>query len=200
MDESAIRARFVRDSFHSLNTTLSTGVPRCLTRENIRRGMGSPGGFCDTSKNGLPVLAKGRKRPRRSIERTARRGGSEQARTSGSFRECCAGVLPKPNLISPSIAVLSASITLDGSRSALLPDCVGAARHYLCTGDLLPGASAAMMFDRSVLASEQTARAKLLLEPWFGNGRLPDIVEAGILRPARCTRGSRRCLNGWQKT
>jgi hypothetical protein len=25
------------------------------------------------------------------------------------------------------------------------PDCVGAAGHYLCTGDLLPGASAAMM-------------------------------------------------------
>jgi hypothetical protein len=80
------------------------------------------------------------------------------------------------------------------------PNCVGAARHYLCTGDLLPGASAAMMFNRIVLASEQTARAKLLLELWFGNGRLPDIVEAGILRPARCTRGSRRCLNGWQKT
>jgi hypothetical protein len=57
-----------------------------------------------------------------------------------------------------------------------------------------------MMFNRIVLASEQTARAKLLLELWFGNGRLPDIVEAGILRPARCTRGSRRCLNGWQKT
>jgi hypothetical protein len=80
------------------------------------------------------------------------------------------------------------------------PDCVGAARHYLCTGNLLPGASVAMMFNRIVLASEQTARAKLLLELWFGNGRLPDIVEAGILRPARCTRGSRRCLNGWQKT
>jgi hypothetical protein len=54
--------------------------------------------------------------------------------------------------------------------------------------------------DWIVLASEQMARAKSLLELWFGNGRLPDIVEAGILRPARCTRGSRRCLNGWQKT
>jgi hypothetical protein len=36
-----------------------------------------------------------------------------------------------------------------------------------------------------------------LLELWLRNGRLPDLVEAGILCPARCTRGSRRCLNGW---
>ena len=36
-----------------------------------------------------------------------------------------------------------------------------------------------------------------LLEPSLRNGRLPDLVEAGILCPARCTRGSRRCLNGW---
>ena len=84
--------------------------------------------------------------------------------------------------------------------AACCRDCVGAARHYLCIGDLLPEASAAMMFDRIMLASEQTAHAKLLLELRFGNGRLPDIVEASILGPARCTRGSRRCLNGWQKT
>jgi hypothetical protein len=31
------------------------------------------------------------------------------------------------------------------------------------------------------------------------NGCLPDMVEAGIFPPARCTRGSRRCLNGWQE-
>jgi hypothetical protein len=31
------------------------------------------------------------------------------------------------------------------------PDCVGVARHYLCTGDLLPRASVAMMFNRIVL-------------------------------------------------
>ncbi len=31
------------------------------------------------------------------------------------------------------------------------------------------------------------------------NGCLPDMVEAGMFPPSRCTRGSRRCLNGWQR-
>jgi hypothetical protein len=42
------------------------------------------------------------------------------------------------------------------------------------------------MFNRILLAvaSEQTVRAKVLLERWPRNGRLPEMVEAGILVPS----------------
>jgi hypothetical protein len=106
---------------------------------------------------------------------------------------------PKPNLMSCSIR---GAIRVDHARwitmrpvapiASVRPAIICA--PAICCPELQPDV------DWIVLASEQTARAKLLLELWFGNGRLPDIVEAGILRPARCTRGSRRCLNGWQKT
>ena len=48
-----------------------------------------------------------------------------------------------------------------GCDAASCSDCLRADRHYLCTGDLLPGASATMLFNQItlVVASEQTALA-----------------------------------------
>ena len=89
---------------------------------------------------------------------------------------------PRPNLISPSIRGAGGVDQARGSPRAWLP------QLRRCGSPLsVQRRSIARSFSRDdvqpiVLAPEQTARAKLLLELWVGNGRLPDIVEAGILR------------------
>src|SRR6476469_4518469 len=147
-----------------------------------------------------PVLAQRRKRSRRSIERPARRGGSERARPAvPSVNVALASSEAQPDVVLDTRYHPRRSRSLDHDAPCC-PDCVGAGRPLSVHRRSIARSFSRDDVDWIVLASEQTARAKLLLELWFGNGRLPDIVEAGILRPARCTRGSRRCLNGWQKT
>jgi hypothetical protein len=82
-----------------------------------------------------------------------------------------------------------------GCDAFLLPcyDCLRADRHYLCTGDLLPGASAAMLCNRITLGRVRAdGNRRSLRELWLRNGRLPDLVEAGILgqRDARAAQGA----------
>lgn len=120
-------------------------MPPVARREKtIRRGIGSLGGFVTLLGMG-PGLAKGRKHPRRSIERPARRGGSERARPAvPSVNVALASSEAQPDVVLDTRCRPRRSRSLDHDAPCC-PDCVGAAGHYLCTGDLLPGASAAMM-------------------------------------------------------
>ena len=80
-----------------------------------------------------------------------------------------------------------------GCYAASCSDCLRADRHYLCTGDLLPGASAAMLCNRITLGRVRAdGNRRSLRELWLRNGRLPDLVEAGILgqRDARAAQGA----------
>jgi hypothetical protein len=131
------------------------------------------------------------------LERRAE-AAAAASKISGSLSSMLRWRPPKPNPMSPRYAVQRVDrarwITMPLVAAIVsVPPAIICAPAIYCP-KLQP------MFNRVMLAPEQTARANLLLELWFGNGRLPDIVEASILRLARCTRGSRRCLNGWQKT
>ncbi len=120
---------------------LSTGVPLGLTRAAAWARLV----FCDTSRNGPPFWPQRRKRSRRSIERPARRGGSERARPAvPSVNVALASSEAQPDVVLDTRCHPRRSRSMDHDAPCC-PDCVGAAGHYLCTGDLLPGASAAMM-------------------------------------------------------
>ena len=84
-----------------------------------------------------------------------------------------------------------------GCDAASCSDCLRADRHYLCTGDLLPGASAAMLCNRITLGRVRADGNRRPLRELASKWAFAGLGGSGYLMPARCTRGSRRCLNGW---
>ena len=63
------------------------------------------------------------------------------------------------NAISPrSRATVGQRSRFIGCDAASCYDCLRADRHYLCTGDLLPGASTTMLFNQITLVSRPSRR------------------------------------------
>ena len=173
-----------------------------LTRENIRRGMGLTDGFVTVLGMG-PVSAE--VVAPSTIDRAhGPKRWQRASNTSGSFRECCAGVLRSPTRYRPRYAVPSASITLDGSTFRPV------ARLRRCGRPLsVHRRSIARCFshddvqqDRAGVRANGTRQiaARTVVRKWAFAGHRG----SGYLTPsemhARLTRGSRRCLNGWQTT
>ena len=106
----------------------------------------------------------------------------------------------EPNAIPPRSALrLLVDHVPSVARRPPCSDCLRADRHYLCTGDLLHGASATMLFNQItlVVASERTALASRYSNYGFEMGVCRTWWKrvSYAQRDARAAQG--RCLNGW---